>query len=433
MREETTSLLINTLDGTHVHLENKHLSRSFYWFLWIMYAFVYMTKSCFTASMASMVSEGILTKTQTGTINAAFYLVYGPLQILGGLMADKYNPYRMIKLSLVGGALANAIIYIWPCYPVMLGAWCFNAVAQFTLWPATFKLISSQLVRSDRRMMTFYISFGTTAGMFMSYLVAAIVSRWQYNFLLSAGVLLAFALMLAIVYRKRILPKLKVDRDVYISKAGIIKFHHERKSGGSAVKLFLKSGFFVMCLLVFCRVAIDNGIKTLSPTMLMETYSVSPSFGNALGLIVIVAGVVGMLVVGVVFPKFVKNELALHAAMMIVAIPFSVALQNMAKAGMIGSVVSMCAISALFTAMRTLAYNYNLRFAEYGKSGTAAGISNAAESLAITVQSYAFTKMADVAGWSPVMTTCVAVTIVAVVLNFAVIFMWKRFSKTGLN
>lgn len=433
MREETTSLLVNSLDGTHVHLENKHLSRSFYWFLWVMYAFVYMTKSCFTAAMASMVSEGIITKTQTGTINAAFYLIYGPLQILGGFMADKYNPYQMIKLSLFGGAVANAIIYTCPTYPVMLGAWCFNAVAQFSLWPATFKLISSQLVRSDRRMMTFYISFGTTAGMFMSYLVAAIVPGWQYNFLISTAVLLVFAVMLAFVYRKRILPKLKVDRDVYISKTGIIKIKKDRKSNGPCVKLFLKSGFFVMCFLVFCRVVIDNGIKTLSPTMLMETYSVSPSFGNALGLIVIVAGVVGMVTVGIVFPRFVKNELWLHAAMMIFAIPFSVALQNMSKVGMVGSVVSMCAISALFTAMRTLAYNYNLRFAEYGKSGTAAGVSNAAESLAITVQSYAFTRMADVAGWSPVMTVCVAVTVVAVALNFVVIFMWRRFSKAGLN
>ena len=429
MREETTSLLVAALDGTHVHLENKRLSREFYWVLWIMYAFVYMTKSCFTAAMASMIAEGIITKTQSGTITAAFYIIYGPLQIVGGLMADRYNPYRMIKWSLLGGAFANVLIFLHPNYSVMLTAWCFNAIAQFALWPSAFKIISSQLVRSDRKINTFYISFGTTAGMFLSYLVAAIVPKWQHNFSISAAVLFVFALVIYVMYKKFVLPEMKPDRDVHVSESGKIKFDEEEKPKGSSLGIFLKSGFFVMCLLVFCRVVIDNGIKTLSPTMLMESYSVSPSLSNMLGLIVIVAGVAGMLLVGFVYPRYVKNELWVHFGMMVFALPFAIALQNMAVVGMRGTILSMCVISALFTAMRTLAYNYNLRFAKYGKSGTAAGVSNAAESLAITVQSYGFTYVADKAGWDPVMTICVLTVIVAVALNLLVIYLWRRFSK----
>ena len=80
------------VDGVHMHLENKKISRRFFWLLWLLYAVVYMTKSCYSAAMASIVSEGILTKSQTGLINAAFYGVYAPLQIVGGIFADKYNP-----------------------------------------------------------------------------------------------------------------------------------------------------------------------------------------------------------------------------------------------------------------------------------------------------------------------------------------------------
>ncbi len=430
MREETTSLLVAALDGTHVHLENRHLSRGFYWVLWIMYAFVYMTKSCFTAAMASMVAEGIITKTQSGTITAVFYIVYGPLQIVGGFMADKYNPYRMIKWSLLGGAAANALIFLHPDYSIMLTAWTFNALAQFALWPCAFKIISSQLVRSDRKMMTFGISFGTTAGVFLSYLVAAIVPKWQYNFLISAVVLLAFAIVIYVMYKKLVLPKMKPDRDVYVSKSGRIKFEKTEKENVPAMGLFLKSGFFIMCLLVFCRVVIDNGIKTLSPVMLMESYEISPSLSNALGLIVIVAGLLGMLLVGFVYPRFVRNELWVHMGMLVFALPFTVALKNMVHIGALGAVVSMCVISALFTAMRTLAYNYNLRFVKYGKSGTAAGISNAAESLAVMAQSYGFTYIADKSGWNPVMSICVITVIAAVVLNIGVIYSWRRFKKT---
>ena len=50
-----------------------------------------------------------------------------------------------------GGAVANAVIFFNHNYYVMLIAWTLNAVVQFALWPATYKIISSQLCRSDRR------------------------------------------------------------------------------------------------------------------------------------------------------------------------------------------------------------------------------------------------------------------------------------------
>ena len=94
-----------------MHLENKSVSKRFFWILWVMYAVVYMTKSCYSAAMASIVHEGVFTKSQTGLITAAFYFVYAPLQILGGVFADRYNPERMIKIGLVGSGIANMIIF----------------------------------------------------------------------------------------------------------------------------------------------------------------------------------------------------------------------------------------------------------------------------------------------------------------------------------
>lgn len=81
-----------------MHLENKSVSKKFFWTLWIMYAVVYMTKSCYSAAMASIVHEGVLTKSQTGFITAAFYFVYVPLQILGGIL------FHLIFLYLWTGA-----------------------------------------------------------------------------------------------------------------------------------------------------------------------------------------------------------------------------------------------------------------------------------------------------------------------------------------
>ena len=45
--------------------------------------------------------EGAMTKSQTGLITAVFYLVYAPLQVVGGIFADKYDPEKLIKIGLM--------------------------------------------------------------------------------------------------------------------------------------------------------------------------------------------------------------------------------------------------------------------------------------------------------------------------------------------
>ena len=44
----------------------------------------------FTSAMAIIVEEGSMTKSQTGLINAMFWLVYAPFQVVGGLAVDKH-------------------------------------------------------------------------------------------------------------------------------------------------------------------------------------------------------------------------------------------------------------------------------------------------------------------------------------------------------
>ena len=65
------------------YLENSKKSIGLLALMCVCYALIYMTKNCYTAAMASIVSAGIMTKSQTGLISAVFYLVYAPFQIDG--------------------------------------------------------------------------------------------------------------------------------------------------------------------------------------------------------------------------------------------------------------------------------------------------------------------------------------------------------------
>jgi len=193
------------MSDVNVHLENKRLSRSFFVFLFFLYSLVCMTKNCFSGALAAIVAEGALTLSQTTFITASFYIVYTPLQILGGVLADKYSTARLVLIGLLGSAACNVVIFINQNYYVMLLSWVFSAIVQSALWPAVFKMFSSQLLKSDRGIMLFFMSFASSAGLVFSYLVASFLTRWQLNFAVSTVVLLLLAVVLLAPLRDALL------------------------------------------------------------------------------------------------------------------------------------------------------------------------------------------------------------------------------------
>ena len=187
---------INVERDIGIHVENKSASRRYFAFLFALYSITYMTKGCFSGSLADIVSEGILTKSETGLISAVFYLIYTPFQIIGGLAADRYSPEKLIKIGLIGGAVANAVIFFNQNYYVMLITWGLNAIVQFGLWPSIFKIMTSQLYQGDRTEMIFIMSLSATVGLLGTFVTAAVVPAWQYNFAISSVLLLLLAVIL---------------------------------------------------------------------------------------------------------------------------------------------------------------------------------------------------------------------------------------------
>ena len=302
---------MNLMKDNHVHFENRRISRRFFAFIWLMYALLYMTRSCFSSAMAAIVKEGVLTLTETSWISAAFYIAYTPMQIVGGLFADKYSPEKLITIGLLGSAASNIVIFFCQNYAVMLIAWVFSAMIQFALWPAVFKIVSSQLVRSDRSSMVFYLSFATSGGLMISYVAAAFIPRWQDNFALSAVVLLLLAAAMPLACRcanRYLIPDRETVQPVMVEEKA------ERENHTSTVKLFLTGGLVAVLPAVLIRTMVENATKTLSPTMLMQSYEgVSPMLGNLLNILIIASGILGMLLIKtVVYPRLIKNEIACY-------------------------------------------------------------------------------------------------------------------------
>ena len=60
--------------------------------------------------MVFIVSEGVLTKSETGAITGAFYIAYAFLQLVGGALADRWHPERLLTIGFVGAGIANFVM-----------------------------------------------------------------------------------------------------------------------------------------------------------------------------------------------------------------------------------------------------------------------------------------------------------------------------------
>lgn len=408
-----------------VHFENKKISCSFFWFIWFSYVVIYMAKNCFNSAMADIVNEGVMTKSQTGFITALFYIVYAPLQIFGGVFADKYNPEKLIEIGLLGGAIANLIIYFNQNYYVVLTVWVFNAIVQFAIWPSVFKIVSSRIRPDDRKKSTFYLSLSSTAGLLLAYLVAAIVPKWTYNFLSSSIVLFILTASLHFI-APRTVKYLVADETPIDFSVGTRKTEDI-----STLKLFITSGYFVLIAVSFIRTIVANSVKTLSPTMLMESYkNVSPTIGNLLNILIIIVGLMGTFMVKfVLYPKIIKSAPVGIAVMFSLSAVCCVVIRLIGKIEIAFVMIAMCFMSAVLTGVVLLTSYCTLRFEKFGKSGTAAGVMNAATSIGVVISSYGITKLAENFSWGTVANIFLILIIVSIILCFVLIHLWKKFKK----
>lgn len=418
---------INLERDVNVHFEDKKKSRIFFVFLWILYAVVYMTKNSFNGALASIVEEGILTKSQTGLITAMFYLAYTPLQIVGGFVSDKFSPERLIKIGLVGAAISNTIIFFNQNYYVMLFSWMFNGMVQFGIWPSIFKIISSQLVRSDRAKMVFYITFCAPIGLILTYFTAAIMPHWKYNFALSSICMVVFAVLMHI-FEIKMNPFLKWDKMEQEDKN--TECEHIQVP---TMKLFAKSGFFFMMIgLCIATIAIQSRASTAT-VMFLENYeNVSASVSNLLNIFMLVSGIVGTLVAGKIVKKM-KNEIAGMAIVFLCMLPFFALCFFAGKVPVPMLIVFHCAIACLESVTNLVRNYYNLNFVKYGKSGLAAGVLNAGLSFSFMMAAWVMMRVVDNYGWLVMVAAWCALVVAGIIITAIGIPMLKKFKKNGIE
>ena len=395
--------------------------------IFVVYALIYLTKNCFSAAMAPIVAEGIMTKSETGLIAAMFYLIYAPFQIVGGFAADRYSPYKLLLWGTLGAGICNLLVYFFSeNYIAMLIIWSLNAVIQFGIWPAVFKIITSQLKEVHRVKGVFYISFTATAGLVLSYICAAIITDWKLNFLLSAIILFACVAALMVVY-----PRIERSMvpDVIPEEVSDQQKKEKSEKQKGVISLVIKSGALILLVVYAIQGLLNLGLKALAPVMLMENYeSVSPAIANILNIILVLSSSAGLFFSRIpFFKKF--SEVSSIAIMFAVSVPMLVVITFIGDIS-IAIIVAVLALLLISVSSMTIFFSYITKvFEKFGLGGTLAGLFNCMSAVGLVLANYVFAKLAEEFGWGFTTKSWLIIAIVSFALTALTIPIWRNFKK----
>ena len=153
--------------------------------LWLVYAASYFIRTCYAASIASIVGEGIYDKGEVGLIGTAFFICYGVGQLISGLIGDKVNPFAMIIFGSMAGAISCFSMAFADNLALLLIIWALNGFFQSMLWSPILRIFSQTIDKSLQKKAILNISLSLPIGTICAYLISTFIikySKWQYVF-----------------------------------------------------------------------------------------------------------------------------------------------------------------------------------------------------------------------------------------------------------
>ena len=323
--------------------------------------------------------------------------------------------------------IANVAVYLcYENYTLTLVIWMLNALCQFGVWPAVFKLISTMYSGRQLSNAMMIATLASPAGLMLNYAVAAVVPHWQDNFVVSFIGLFTLALIWWLTSRS--------SKDYIASldltgKAKLPSGAQEKDSNISTSKLFYVSGIAFIFALAFFRSLVEN-MKSFVPSMISAEYvHIDPSMSTFMTLIPLFCGAAAP-VFSNFLSKKVENEMRVVTCIFVAILPVSLVTLLIGQINywfIIGAMalVTFGSGASTFFITTLIAAKFN----KWGKGATAAGLINAFTAIGNVVASALVTWIADNFSWRMSLLALVIFIVITLAVSLLELPIWKRFKR----
>ncbi|MBO5452356.1 MAG: MFS transporter [Clostridia bacterium] len=401
------------------------------WLCFFVYAILSMMKTAFSSSMAAIIHDGIFTNSEAGIINACFYFLYGLAQLFGAKMIDKTSPMTFLTIALLSAALSALGMAFAGSFAAMLVIWSLCGLLQFAAWPCTIKIIAEYLLDTHRHKAMTIIAFAYCFGNLLNYFFASIIlnlASWRYIFIIDAIILGIMLIIWLIPGMKasKVLTGESVEKNIYDSKM----HQNDNAPEISYIKLLRVSGILILLITGFIRTALDLGIKSWAPTLMVQSYGISPSFATTLTTILMVINLSGVFIANFIYPKYFKNVISALCTCFIICMPASIAMLFIGKIPLWSVVIMLIFFTTMmYCGNQLINVVVPSFFNKYNRSGSIAGILNAAASFGAVASNFGYGLLADKFGWSGTILSWSVMGIISIISCIIIVPIWTKFTK----
>ena len=111
----------------------------------LVYFASYFTRKGFAATMAGMISAGVIDKSLGGFIGMGLFICYGAGQLISGYLGDKIKARDLIFIGLGLSCVCNLLMPLVTNTALMIPIWALNGLGQAMLWPPIVRMLSDSL------------------------------------------------------------------------------------------------------------------------------------------------------------------------------------------------------------------------------------------------------------------------------------------------
>lgn len=383
----------------------------------------YLTRLNYAACLIEIQDALQIGKSQASLPVMGCFLVYGAGQLVSGFYGDRIMPHKIIFAGLLGTAVCNLLIIVFPNIVAITLIWCANGFFQSMFWPPLVRMMTELLSEVWYYRCSVLVSFASSFGAIVIYVLAPVclsVWGWKSMFLFPAiaGFLTAFSWIYHTWRLKWIPPETKNPREE-LEKPGKIGLSD----------MFRAAPLLPVILIIALHGVLKDGITTWMPAYMADTFGTSTELSILTTAVLPVFSIISTLLASLLFYR-IKDELNTAFVMFAVALVSGIFMLWTNNQYLSGCIAMMMLINGCMFGVNLMLNSRIPRyFVRYGTVSTVSGLLNAATYIGSALSSYGFGRIAEENGWEKVIGIWIGVSAGAMLLLLCSIRRWKAFKN----
>ncbi len=401
----------------------------------LVYFASYFTRKGFAATMAGMISAGVIDKSLGGFIGMGLFICYGVGQLISGYLGDKIKPRDLIFIGLGLSGVCNLLMPLVSNSALMIPIWAFNGLGQAMLWPPIVRMLADSLDHERFVRANLLVTSAAHVSTIILYLYVPVCLKffsWQTVFF-TASALALFTILVFAICMSMLVKKSKADSTEKSDTPTPVSTK-TAEDFNIFIKRAIGMGIIPILVGIVTMGFLRDGIESWLPTLYSEAFGRDASESVLVSVLLPIFSVLSISVITVLhrsplFGNEVRGSLVIFAAAAVACIPLSVLIS-------FDSVVirTVCLVLAALVCAFMHAINFLLisclpgRFSSMGRSATASGFCNACVYIGAAISMYGIAATSTF-GWNVTAITWIGISAVGAVACLIALKAYTKFIK----